>query len=664
MSISTLLDISKQALFVNQGAMRVVSHNISNVNTVGFSRQEAVLSPLMSKGGNEISGGHGVQITTVKSKIDALVEKRLLLSSGELGRLEARSRFLPHIENVFNEMSGDGVGMRLEQYFAATDDLAENPSNPVSRSQVLIQGEAMSDYINSMYQNLSEVALPVDEEISYQIEDMNTRLKALSELNLAIIHQETSPNPALDLKDQRRTMVDEMAKMIDLQTFDTPDGGITMLTSQGQLLMDHDYYASFARGGTNLTPTGFQQIKINERQADITNQIKSGELKGLLEVRDDLVHGNGGWMERLEQFVDELRWQTNEIHSQNVGNSLFTGQTGGFELTMYNTASSHIVPQGTTFSAGSMTFGVGADSSNLTNFSVAIAASSTLEDVATAINAAAGNAGKITAAVNANRLQLTKGGADDFVVVANDLEVLNRNLMEEAFATPDGYRMQDGGTITLAYGATQESLSTSTIVIPAGSTAKDVADLLQASPAVNASIASGKLVLTAQAGYYGVVSDTSGSLAALGVGAFFVGSGARNLAVAQELLDSPDRVGAGRLATESGQIVFNDLDNRGALAISQQRADRISLFGDTATLVEHYAGVVGDLGSTMKSNEDTLKAKQTAYDFVKETRESISGVSMEEELASIIKFQRSFQAAAKMVTVADDLLSTIIQMVR
>lgn len=589
MSITGLLNVSKLGIFASQAALKITSNNIANVNTPGYARQVAKLVPNDSAK-IELSGGEGVMVDEVRRQVDTMVERRVALNNQELGRLNARERFLPLVEDVFNDLDGDGLGSRMESFFEAADTLADNPSNPVGRAQLLVDGDALSRYANQMYSNLSEVALPVDQEITYMLGDINNRLKGLSEIDLAIIHQENSPAPALDLKDQRQQMIKELSGLIDIQTFENSDKGITVMTNSGKLLMERDYYASFARGNTDVTENGFEGIRLNNRLVDITGEIQSGELKGLIEVRDTIVHGTSGMLSQLETFVDEVRFRVNSIHSQSVGKSMPSTMTGAFDL-----------------------------------------------------------------------------GTDLTTAIAS---------LTNADAPPDMGRVRAaaaGGAVTFAFGPDDDTLSVESISIDSSMSITDVKDAIAASTNLEATIVNNKLVITPKNGnaVMAVKSDTSNILAALGINVMFTGTGARDLKVNAQLQANHALVAASRITEKDGSYSFDDVNNAGALALGNMRSEYFS-FGEftaeaeaeTHSFAGKYAAMVGDLGSIRKRNTDSTIAQQAAQSFIEDVREGVSGVSLEEELTNMIKFQRAFQASSKMVMVADELMNTLLSMVR
>jgi flagellar hook-associated protein 1 len=590
MGLTSLLNVSKQGLFVSQGNLQTISHNISNVNTPGYSRQVVNLESNPGDQGSSI--GNGVRISEITRQYDQLIQRREELGVSEVGRLETRDRFLVMIEDVFNDLDGDGLSQRMEAFYSAGDKLADNPTNAVGRAELVAEADSLAQYMTDMDKSLSELAMPIDQEISIVLDDINVRLDALQQINNAIVSSDSN-NPALDLKDQRRKMVMELGKIIDIRTFELPQDGLQIVTSQGQeLLVDPVFAAEFTRSAA-VDENGFMGIEVGGREFGTNNKIEGGNLKGLLEIRDEILHGENGYITRLEGMADEIRFQVNKVHTQSVNQQMFTSQTGVFEL-------------------GS--------------------------DLDTAIGSL-----------------VTDTTSSDYNKAPVDLS----RVVE--------------GQITFASGVDTDNLNTvSTVMINSNMSIRQIKDAINNSGAVNASIvtegAERYLEIEAPEGsVYGVASDTSNVLAALGVGAIFGGSGAGDMAVNADLLADPKLLGIGRLNVNDSEtpatVTFDDGSSSGALALGALRSTTFELRNERTTLTGHYAQMVGELGSLIRQDGESLTAQRSAQDFISDLQESISGVSLEEELTDLIRFQRSFQASSKMVGVADELMQTIISMV-
>ncbi|MBF0127736.1 MAG: hypothetical protein HQM02_11060, partial [Magnetococcales bacterium] len=443
----------------------------------------------------------------------------------------------------------------------------------------------------------------------------------------------------------------------------------------------------------DITTTGFQGLKIGERPLGL-DTIRGGQLGGLLELRDQVIHGARGYLTRLESVADEVRYQFNRVHSQSVNKNMVSSVTGIMDLGSVDqgTALSKLVSYNTS-AAGVLkaieTVSLTGTTSAKVDTLVAAALAKTdvpvnhRATVASAIAAGIANGDGIdtivSAAMTADSGSTLSEDAARVIVVAAET-VNGGGTAAQAYAavqnglkTPDDIKRVTAGNIIFATGINGDNLSPKTAVaITRNMSLTEIVTAFNANgnaSGVTASITDNKLKLTAATTgeKIAVITDQTGLLAALGVGALFGGHGVGDLAVNAALITDPDLVGVGRLNANSlttpTAVSFDDANSQGALALGAMRTTKFPLFGNSATLTGHYATLVGELGAEISQNKETLTAQQASQSFIADVRESISGVSLEEELTDLIRFQRAFQASSKMVGVADELMQTIIQMV-
>ncbi|MBF0400414.1 MAG: flagellar hook-associated protein FlgK [Magnetococcales bacterium] len=598
MSVNNILNVSKSGIYAAQNTLQTVSHNIANANTPGYSRQTVALqnAPL----------GLGVQINDISRQLDTLLDRRQELGVGELGSLETKDRFLAQIEQIFNEADKDGLSVRLDSLYAAADNLVDNPTNPVGRAEFVTKADSTARYMQDMHNRLAGLLTPVDQEVDVLLADVNNRLKALRDIN-AVLSGSGSTDPSADLQDQRRQMVLELGKLIDIQTLEVPGGGLQIMMAGGQgLLADSVHAATLVRSKNNAvdptfpvapgTPpklTNFRGITLDDR--DVL-KVQGGALGGLLEIRDTVINGKNGALTQLEALADEMRYQFNLIGSTAVSQGMYSSQTGVFSL-----------------------------------------------------------------------------GTDLGLQAMSDLS--DDPLADMYAHSPADLSRVVDGEIVFASGADGDHLTTiSRVTVRKGMTISQVLEAINEADAVDANVtADNRLQIQAANGrVYGVVSDSSHVLAALGIGALFGGKGAGDIALNPVLADDSRQLGVGKMVskkedlndpTRVTNVVFNDGDNQAALAVSRLRTTKFEISGRTASLTGSYAATVGMLGAVINQNKESLTAQQAAQTFIGQMRESTSGVSMEEELTDLMRFQRAFQASSKMVSTADELMQTIINMV-
>jgi len=188
--------------------------------------------------------------------------------------------------------------------------------------------------------------------------------------------------------------------------------------------------------------------------------------------------------------------------------------------------------------------------------------------------------------------------------------------------------------------------------------AEDIVQRLDAIEGVSASFGpDGRLSIDADAGFeFSFADDTSGVLGALGVNAYFTGSGARDVGVRQDLLDEPSRLQVGRF--EDGELV----ENGTAMAITALQDTPLDALGGES-LRGAWQNRVQRVGSETEEAIERSEAATTVRENLEAQRSVVSGVSADEESVNLLSFQRQFQGAARVISVADELLQTLISIV-
>jgi flagellar hook-associated protein 1 FlgK len=203
--------------------------------------------------------------------------------------------------------------------------------------------------------------------------------------------------------------------------------------------------------------------------------------------------------------------------------------------------------------------------------------------------------------------------------------------------------------------------STVTVTVAAGvTTLEDLRAAIDADPNLTATIAGGKLTVSAAAGMtFTFAADTSDALMALGLNTFFVGSDARSIAVNPLVASDATKIAAAR-ADAAGLVHPGDGTN--ALALAQLRA-RAALNGGTTTFVDFYGTLVSRVGSLKRAAATELDRQQAAVRLVENLQQQTSGVSTDEELIALTESQHAYAAAARFVATIDEVLDALLRLV-
>jgi flagellar hook-associated protein 1 FlgK len=182
-----------------------------------------------------------------------------------------------------------------------------------------------------------------------------------------------------------------------------------------------------------------------------------------------------------------------------------------------------------------------------------------------------------------------------------------------------------------------------------------------------------KLIINADSGYtFGFSDDTSNVLAALGINTFFSGSTAGDISANSTIGSDKNQIAAAQIDATTGEFASGDNDNALAMTdlqymsmdISQWTCDRINgntkKGGVTSTIEDYYHSMVGSIGIVSSSISRNTEFSEMMVNELNALRDSISAVSLDEEMTNLIKYQHAYQAAAKLITISDEMLDTLI----
>jgi flagellar hook-associated protein 1 FlgK len=202
----------------------------------------------------------------------------------------------------------------------------------------------------------------------------------------------------------------------------------------------------------------------------------------------------------------------------------------------------------------------------------------------------------------------------------------------------------------------------------------DIAAQLDATHAnITASTASGSLQITADNNFtFAFSGDTSGALAALGVNTYFKGDGAGSIGMNAAIGSETNRIAAGRINTDGTFSLGNNVNAMAiadlqfaAMSVSQWTCDRIQGYSEgqvTSTLENYYHSLAGSVGITASSISRGKTFNQGIVSNLNSIRDSISAVSIDEEMTSLMQFQHAYTAASKLISTADEMMQTLLEL--
>jgi flagellar hook-associated protein 1 len=382
--------IAVSSLMATQVQMSVASANISNADTTGYSEKTANQAAVVSAG-----SGAGTTITGITSSVDKLLLKSLSKSNSELGSANTLNNYLDQLQSVYgssgsSSSSGTSIANTIASLESAISSLAGTTSSASLQSNAVSSLDDLASQLRETSSEIQQLRSNADKDIASSVDDVNQQLKTIADLNKQIKQVAASGQSTADLEDQRNTAVLDIASKMNVSYFVSSSGGMQVYTSSGQALVDGSVHelsytaASSVSASTTYPSGGLSGITVNG--VDVTSQITSGEIGGLIDLRDNVLTGA---QSQLDQLANQLSDSLNAVHNQ--GTSLPPPTT----LTGTATVSSSTALSAT----GTVRIAVADQKGNLVSYSdLDLSSYSTMGDLVSAINGISG----LSASIDSN----------------------------------------------------------------------------------------------------------------------------------------------------------------------------------------------------------------------------------------------------------------------
>ena len=321
--MADLLGIGKTGLNASKKSLEVTGHNLSNVNTEGFSRQQVMQSTALPVSVGGYIQGTGVKIDGVRRYNDEFIDKRVNNALSSNNYYEARSEHLGQVENIFNELDTDGLNQVLNKFFNSFRELANQPENETIRSVVRDTAGLVVKDFRRIRGTLDSQAENIDRKIITSVSDINQILHHIADLNGKISSIESAQGETGDLRDQRDLSLRSLSEHFKIHTY-TDEKGHFVVTAQGigtlitSLNVQELATVSKNKEDSSNGMSGSMEIVLKDRPSQkITDLFKGGSLAAVVKVRNED-------LKKLQQDIDGIAYQfttsVNTIHRQGFVN--------------------------------------------------------------------------------------------------------------------------------------------------------------------------------------------------------------------------------------------------------------------------------------------------------------------------------------------------------
>ncbi|MBB4798842.1 flagellar hook-associated protein 1 FlgK [Brevundimonas bullata] len=704
MSLNSIMNIATSGMNTAQTQLRVVSDNVSNVNTPGYIRKVADQQSWASQG-----AGAGVEVVRIRLATDRFLQAASLSAGADAGRQSVRYELFNSIQSQFGDPGADsGFFAQIDKIFSAFSTSAENATSGPLRQDAIWKTQAMFDEAARVAKEIQATREEADGRLRSAVDKVNGLVDQIEKLNVDIAKANVVGTDSTGAQTIQASLINELSELMDVRITTRSIGGVEVRTGAGILLAGQGAAKlEYQRAGAVSSETVFNQIMVTEpngQRRPLTEGLASGEIKGLLELRDvDAPEAAERLGELMTRLADELNRAHNAsssvpapsvLNGRNVGQSLETALAGFTGKTTITTVDAQGVIQNSAeivFSGGTMTInGVAATPATfLTTLNGQLGgATASFVNGRLSIEAPVGSG--IAIADDAATPSNKAGRGFSHYFGLNDLVSTERPALYDTGLTPTSqHGFTPGETIKFRFtDASGSRIRDLAVAVPAG--AGTMTEMLTAlnDPTTGVGVhgsfsmnSAGELIFTghgAPPSTMSVIEDGTRQVpSGVSMSELFGLSGARasrsgGFSVRSDIVKDPSKLALAQLnlgvAAGTPALSKNDGSGGRLLAKADQNAASFSAAGGAGavsmSLARYAAEFSGDLGGKATIAKTRATNAGALYQEASARRSSAEGVNMDEELVLMTTYQQAFNASARLIQAASEMYDTLIGMMR
>ena len=620
-SIFNALHVGYSGLNAAQVGINTTSHNISNAESDGYTRQRVVTTAATPISSNPGAVGNGAEIQTVKRVFDNFVFDRYTDTYAKKEYSDFEKQTLEQLSTYFPEIDEVGIKADLQEYYNMWQTFADNPDNDAIKIALAQQTEVLSNHIQSTKTQVADLQLQLNDEIEANINEVNSLAKSLADINKSIDVAEAGKlYDANDLRDKRNVIERDLARLIGADSnygqlesnmqidssSNTSTGSYTLSVNGFNLVDGSTYHPLHVSNEKNAS--GFYEISY-ERQDGILipmeESLSGGKIGALLDLRGGTIDTTTGvpkdgvlqnTIAQLDGFAQGLIESTNNIYAASATTRM---DSNPLELE----PTSALTSSGLNLNEGSFNIVIyDIDGNEVSSREITIDASTAM----TGVSGSNSIEGQMLNQVDDNADGNANNDVDDYLNFNWTPLGSTENTLE---FTLDPLKESQGYTFAIKDNLSNEEFSTGT--------------------------------------------NFAG---ALGMHKFFDGNDASSIQLESSLRNNPTNIKAGHtpvsgdsgLALDMVQQQFEDINFKAG-----SRSYEASVYG----MFDIIATEVGTMTNAAITRNETIS---TQFNAVEMEYASVSQVSIDEEMTNLIKYQASYGAAAKIITTIDQMMQTLL----
>ena len=611
------IEIGKRSLMAHSTQIQTAGHNISNADTEGYSRQrvivksfEPIYRPDLERAMVPGQIGQGCDVESINRIKDELLESRIVEQKNVESYWETRDKYYSMIESVYNEPNDVSVRTNMDKFWQGWQELSTYPESDAARLAVVVRGQTLTNSIQQQYKSLRGIGDQINGDIEAVVKQVNGLSRQIASVNGEIVRSKGLGDNPNDLMDRRDLLVEKLSSLINV-TVTQKDPDEFMVHTDGQIIVQGSLARQIETVG-QLDNNGYGKLMWSDTKLDA--EFHGGTLGALVELRDKDIRTE---IQSLNTMALNFADLVNDVHRNAIGKNNTTGLdffvqhdfvenvNGNYDRNGDGVEDTSYIFRMTGTNALKMQEQIGL-SGTMTingasgNIDVAYFSTDTVEDVINRIN---DSNGEVKAYLDRNSCLVLKATSS------------------KGMENPDFVirHVEDSGMFLTGYSG-----------------------ILQGSGADNAYDFNRANAVDVLAGAQFAVSPVLNPSAYIEVNGLI-----------------QNDVSSVAAAFKNSQGFAEPSDGRAAVEMAAIRNTKI-MIGSQRTFDDYFADTITNVGLKGEQAQNQLATQNKIMGDLRDLRDSISGVNIDEELADIIKFQHGYNVAAKFISVQDELLDTLI----
>lgn len=597
-------------------SLDTVGHNIANGNTPGYSRQRVnlvTMNPQTVYTGHGVAQvGCGVITESITRARNSYIDQQMWKETSTLGYGQTMLDSLGKIEGVFRDPAGTGMQTVLDNFWKAWQTLSNNGSDNGARKVLRERGVELVDAIQQANTQLRDMVADVNTVIGIRVDKINQITSEMLSLNKQITQVEAGKTDhANDLRDRRDYLVDQLSKMINVRVTEDKDGNYTVQSS-GLVLVDGHGTNKLKVDSREDPDYGYEVVDVKDATTGAGVNFTSGEIKSLIDSRDKTAEDSAGdardsdlsakaYLNKLSNISQFLLQEFNAVHRDGYG----TDEQSGYNF------------------FGAKGNGPGTNYNNTSNYT--------------------------------NLFGPKYGTPDHPNVPRAQFWIDQLQVNEDLFNPTDGLNHIAAKTLVGSLTITQSNPTGGKAVVGGNYTGTAVSPKYEVRIDSRDSVTGAVTGMSYQIDGGGWVAATLEPNQATEPKKFILGDG-----ITVRITPDLDTVNNDRYTfTLPKETQANAAGDNAVNLGNRLKVDVSAIFGG-ASLDTFYGSMIGALGVQTQNAKRLTENQATLVNKITNWRESESGVNIDEEMGDMIRFQKGYNAAARVLTTMDEMLDKLI----